>query len=708
MCSNMRANNFPLVTNRSILGAATLSALLAAIGAAPRSAPAAETTPVSDRPTTSLPYSPGLDASAMDRSVDPCEDLYAYACGGWQQRNPIPPDQTSWTVYQKLTSDNERYLWGVLDDLARPSATRSPDQQKLGDYFAACMNVDAIEQAGLAPLRADLARLAALADKTALAAIVGDLQSRTWGSRILFASGVEQDAHEATRVIAAIGAGGLGLPDRDYYVRDDAKSAEILQRYQAHIARMLALAGEPEAAGRADAAVILRIETALAKASLTSVERRDPHKTYHRTTLAELEQLAPALDWPAYFAATGLSTEPWLNVTEPSFLREVNARIESESVADLKTYLRWTLIATDAPYLSADLAAESFDFNRRYLLGAEAERPRWLKCVEWADRDLGEALGREYVARTFAPGVKRHVERMTRQIETAMEQRIESLDWMTPATRAQALHKLRAVRNKIGYPDRWRDYSTLIVQRADFFGNLARAASFESHREAAKVGAPVDRDEWDMTPPTVDADYDVSLNTMNFPAGVLMPPLYDAHMDAAPNYGNTGGTIGHELTHAFDDHGRQFDGHGNLHDWWQPTDAKRFEERAGCIRDQYSSYTAVGDVKVNGALTEGENIADLGGELLAWMAWREETTAASIEQRDGLTPEQRFFVGFAQWACGNERPERVRADTIDDPHAPPRYRVNGVVSNMPEFARAFHCKAGQALVRPSSQVCKVW
>jgi endothelin-converting enzyme/putative endopeptidase len=704
----MYSNEPRLPKPRAILGSAILPALLALFGLAPLAAFAAQASPVADEPAKSLPYSPGLDPSAIDRSVDPCEDLYAYACGGWEQRNPIPPDQTSWTVYQKLTSANERYLWGVLDDLARPSATRSPDQQKLGDYFAACMNVDSIERAGLAPLRADLARLEALSDKAALAPILGDLHARTWGSRMLFASGVEQDARDATRVIVGIGAGGLGLPDRDYYVREDAKSIEILNRYGAHVARMLELAGEQEAAARADAAVVLRIETALAKASLTSVDRRDPHKTYHRASLSELERLAPALDWPAYFAATGLSAAPWLDVAEPEFLREVNARIEGETLADLKTYLRWALIATDAPYLSADLAGEAFDFDRHYLLGAETERPRWLKCVEWADRDLGEALGREFVVRTFPPGVKPQVERMTRQIEGAMKRRIESLDWMTPATKAEALRKLRAVRNKIGYPERWRDYSTLIVQRSDFFGNLARAASFESHREAAKVGAPVDRDEWDMTPPTVDADYDASLNTMNFPAGVLMPPLYDVNMDAAPNYGNTGATIGHELTHAFDDHGREFDGNGNLHDWWQGADGKRFEERAQCIRDQYSSYTAVGDVKVNGALTEGENIADLGGELLAWMAWREETRGLPLAARDGLTPEQRFFVGFAQWACSNERPERLRADSIDDPHAPPRYRVNGVVSNMPEFAQAFHCRAGQALVRPSKEVCKIW
>ncbi|HTW37721.1 MAG TPA: M13 family metallopeptidase [Steroidobacteraceae bacterium] len=682
-------------------GAALLLALVGggAHGASP---------PSVDRPYTSLPYAPSLDPSAMDRSVDPCEDLYAYACGGWEKANPIPADQTSWSVYGKLTIDVRRYLWGILEELSRPAATRTAAQQKLGDYFAACMNVGSIEQAGIAPLGGDLTRIAELADRRELARLVGDLQTRTDTAGLLFSGDVEQDARDATKVIAAIDAGGLGLPDRDYYLKEDSRSQAIRERYRTHVSRLLELAGEAPAAARADAAVVLRLETALAGASLSRVEERDPYQVYHRTGLGTLARMAPALDWPAYFAASGLTARPWLNVSQPKFVRALSARIEGESLPDLKTYLRWAVIDAAAPYLSSPFVTEDFEFNRAYLLGAKADRPRWQKCVGWIDRDLGEALGREFVERNFPGSTERRVRRMTAQIEEAMRERIERLDWMSPATKAQALAKLAAVRNKLGYPRHWRDYSTLIIQRDDFFGNVERAVSFESHREAAKIGLPVDRDEWQITPATVNAYYDPQLNDINFPAGVLVPPLFDAKEDDAPNYGDTGGTIGHELTHGFDDQGRQFDGHGNLRNWWTAADARKFDARAQCVRDQYARYTVVDDVKINSALTEGEDIADLGGELLAWMAWKKQTQGVVLATRDGLTPEQRFFVGFAQWACTNERPETLRANAIVDPHSPARYRINGVVANMPQFARAFHCKAGAPLVKPPGKVCKIW
>ncbi len=660
-----------------------------------------------DRPYTSLPYSPSLDVSAMDRSADPCADLYTYACGGWQEANPIPPDQTSWSVYGKLTVDVRRYLWGILEELSRPVATRTAEEQRLGDYFAACMNVGAIDQAGIAPLEGDLARIAGLSDRRQLAGLIGSLHART-ESDAFFSNGVEQDARDATQVIAAIDAGGLGLPDRDYYLKQDSRSQAIRERYRRHVARLLELAGEPRAVAASDAAVVMRIETRLAHASLSMVEQRNPYSVYHRSTLESLGNMTPAFDWPAYFEATGLIARPWLNVSEPKFMHELNAVIETESLPNLEAYLRWALVAAAAPYLSSDFVREDFEFNRAYLLGAKADRPRWEKCVGWIDRDLGEALGREFVARNFPPATKQRVERMTQQIEQAMRERIEKLDWMSPATKAQALTKLAAVRNKLGYPRHWRDYSTLIVRSDDFFGNVERAASFESHREAAKIGLPVDRDEWQITPATVNAYYDPQLNDINFPAAVLIPPLFDAREDDAPNYGDTGGTIGHELTHGFDDQGRQFDGKGNLRNWWTPADARKFDERAKCVRDQYAGYTVVDDVKINSALTEGEDIADLGGELLGWMAWQAQTQGLALPNHDGLTPEQRFFVGFAQWACSNERPERLRANAIVDPHSPARYRINGVVANMPQFARAFHCKAGAPLVKPPGEVCKIW
>ena len=661
-----------------------------------------------DVPLKELPYTPSLDVSSMDRTADPCDDLYQYACGGWIKNNPIPPDQTRWDVYAKLDADNQRYLWGVLEEAAKTTHDRTSTEQKIGDYFASCMDVDAIELAGIAPLKDDLASIDKLKDRTQLAALLGDLHEHTSTSGLFFGSGSEQDARDATKVIAAVDAGGLGLPDRDYYVKTDAKSVETRQRYVAHVQKMFELLGDSPAAAKANAATVMRIETSLAKASLTRVERRDPHNVYHRYTMKTLPKVAPGFNWKAYFTSVGLTAEPWLNVSQPAFFKELNARVSRESVKDLKTYLRWGLINANAPYLASPFVKEHFAFNRQYLRGAEEDRPRWRKCEAWVDRDLGEALGREYVARTFPATVKEKTVTMTRQIEAAMKARIEQLDWMSPQTKAQAIEKLAKIRNKVGYPDIWRDYSSLNISRADFYENVTRAARFETKRQAAKIGKPVDKGEWSMSAPTVNAYFDPSMNDINFPAGVLMPPLYDAKMDDAPNYGNTGGTIGHELTHAFDDEGRQFDGDGNLRDWWTKDDAAKFEKRAQCVRDQYSQYTIVDDIKINGALTSGEDIADLGGVIIAWAAWQEQTKTMRLREVDGLTPSQRFFVGTAQWACSNERPENLRVGAVDDPHSPPRYRINGLVVNMPEFAAAFSCKVGKKLVKKPEDVCKVW
>jgi endothelin-converting enzyme/putative endopeptidase len=471
---------------------------------------------------------------------------------------------------------------------------------------------------------------------------------------------------------------------------------------------MFELLGDAPAAAQANAATVMRIETLLAKASLTPVERRDPHKVYHRETLKTLPKIAPGFNWKTYFTSVGLNVEPWLNVAEPAFFQELNVRLSKERLKDLRTYLRWALIDSTAEYLASPFANEHVAFFRQYLRGAETDRPRWKKCVAWVDRDLGEALGREFVARTFPATTKEKTLTLTRQIEDAMQARIEQLDWMSPETKQQAIAKLAKMRNKVGYPDIWRDYSSLNIGRADFYANVARAARFETQRQAAKIGKPVDRGEWGMSAPTVNAYYDPSMNDINFPAGVLMPPLYDPKMDDAPNYGNTGGTIGHELTHGFDDEGRQFDGDGNLRDWWTKDDAAKFEKRAQCVRDQYSQYTIVDDIKINGALTSGEDIADLGGLVIAWAAWQEQTKAMRLREVAGLTPPQRFFVGMAQWACTNERPENMRANAITDRHSPPRYRVNGLVVNMPEFAAAFSCNAGNKLVKKPEDVCKVW
>jgi len=661
-----------------------------------------------EAPTTALPYTPSLDVSAMDRAANPCDDLYRYSCGGWKQNNPIPPDQARWSVYGKAYVDNQRYLWGLLAEDSKASATRTPTQQLIGDFFAACMDTDAVEKAGLTPMAADLESIDRIDSKAALGALLGELQAESGSGAFFFGVGSEQDAKESTRVIGAIYPGGLGLPDRDYYVKDDAKSQETRTRYVEHVGRMMQLLGESPDRAQANAATVMRIETALANASLTRVDRRDPYKIYHRTTPSDLPKVAPTVDWNAFRAKTGLVVDPWVNVSEPEQLKEVEAVIQRESLADLKTYLRWALVNTHAEQLTKPVVDEDFAFYKGYLRGVPQQPPRWKTCVGLVDNYLGEALGREFVERNFPPELREHVLKMTLQIQDAMRVRIQQLDWMSPETKQQALDKLTKMRNKIGYPDKWRDYSSVQVSANDYYRNVERAAQFEERRQMDKIGKPLDRDEWFMTPATVNAYYNGSMNDMNFPAGVLMPPLYDAKMDDAPNYGNTGGTIGHELTHGFDDEGRNFDGDGNLRDWWTKEDAKRFEERAQCVRDQYSSYVVVDDVHINGKLTSGEDIADLGGLIIAWKAWQEQTKGQKLESRDGLTPEQRFFVGFAQWACSNERPEDMRVRAITDPHSPGKYRINGVVENMPEFSKAFSCKAGDKLAKPDNKRCKVW
>jgi endothelin-converting enzyme/putative endopeptidase len=469
---------------------------------------------------------------------------------------------------------------------------------------------------------------------------------------------------------------------------------------------MLQLIGDAPDLAKKEAQTIMQIETALAKASLTRVEQRDPHNLFHKMDLKQLKALTPSFDWDAYLKTSGVGSVNTFNVTEPRFYQEVEKELQAASLADLKTYLRWHLVSANSPYLSSRFVQEHFDFYSHTLRGVEQLPPRWKRCVRLTDAQLGEALGQEFVRRTFSEETKEHVLRMTQQIEQAMQEDIEQLTWMGPETKKQALEKLHAVVNKIGYPDKWRDYSTVEVRKGDFLGNVERATVFESKRQLAKIGKPLDRGEWGMTPPTVNAYYNPQMNDINFPAGVLQPPLYDPKMDDAPNYGNTGGTIGHELTHGFDDQGRQFDAKGNLRDWWTKEDSEQFEKRAQCIVDQYAQYTIVDDIKINSKLTEGEDVADLGGLILAWMAWKMQTKGQQLENRDGFTPEQRFFIGYAQWACENQRPENLRANAITNEHSPGKYRVNGLVVNMPEFQQAFSCKAGQPMVKENR--CRVW
>jgi putative endopeptidase len=659
-----------------------------------------------DRPLTALPYTPSLAAQYMDRGADPCADFYQYACGNWNKLNPIPADQSRWDVYSKLQYENQRYLWGLLEEAAKPQPSRTPSERKIGDYFAACMDEAAIENAGAAPIRPLLAEIAALRSVTGLPPLLARLQLATAGSGMLFGYGSNQDFANSSQVIAFAAAGGLGLPDRDYYVKTGAKSVETRARYRTHIEHMLALLGDSPSAAKTAAGAILELETALAQASLTRVEKRNPYKLFHKYTRAQLAALAPALRWDEFLRAIGTPAVETVNVTEPKFFTAVEAALGTRPLAVWKSYLRWHLVHAQAPYLSSPFVAENFEFYGRHLRGVKELQPRWKRCVQYVDRDLGEALGQAFAAKTFTPETKARALAMTRQIQQAMEEDLSQISWMGEETKKRALEKLHGIVNKIGYPDRWRDYSALTVERSGFQGNVARAAAFETKRELAKIGKPVDRGEWQMTPPTVNAYYDPQMNDINFPAGVLQPPLYDPRLDDAPNYGNTGATIGHELTHGFDDEGRQFDAAGNLRDWWTKEDAARFEERAACVSSQYSQYTVIDGIKINGKLTMGEDVADLGGTLLAYMAWKSATRGQTLKPADGLAPDQRFFVGMAQWACGEERPEAKRLGAVTNPHSPNEYRINGVVANMPEFRAAFACHAGQAMVRENA--CRVW
>ncbi|HWR16966.1 MAG TPA: M13 family metallopeptidase [Terriglobales bacterium] len=682
-----------------------LSLSLAAQTATP-AASAAAPAAAEDKPITTFPYTPSLYTDSMDKSADPCVDFYQYSCGGWMKNNPIPADQARWSVYGKLYQENQRFLWGILDQLAKQKTGRNATQQLIGDHFAACMDEGAVNKLGAKPLQRYLKQIDAVKSVKDLPALLANLHLSLETGGLLFNFGSNQDFENSESVIAFAEAGGLGLPDRDYYLKDDERSKDIRAKYLAHVQRMLELIGDKPDAAKAEAAKIMELETALAKASLTRVERRDPYKLFHKMDFKGLQELTPSFDWAVYTKGVGLAPQNTFNVTQPAFYKEVENQLKTRPLPEIKNYLRWQTARATAPYLSNDFVMENFNFYSKTLRGIPQLRPRWKRCVSLVDGQLGEALGQEFVARAFSPELKQKALTMTRQIEQAMEEDINTLAWMGPETKKKALEKLHSTVNKIGYPDKWRDYSSVKISPTDFLGNVERATQFEAKRQLNKIGKPLDRGEWSMSPPTVNAYYDPQMNDINFPAGVLQPPLYDPKMDDAPNYGDTGGTIGHELTHGFDDQGRQFDAKGNLKDWWTKEDSDEFNKRAQCVADQYAEYVVVDDIKINSKLTLGEDVADLGGLILAWMAWKDQTKNQKLMPIEGLTPEQRFFVGYAQWACENDRPENKRVSAMTDPHSPGKYRVNGLVVNMPEFQSAFGCKAGQPMVKENR--CRVW
>jgi putative endopeptidase len=644
-----------------------------------------------------------FDASLMDKSVDPCTDFYQYACGTWIKNNPIPPDQSRWGRFTQLEERNLAILREILEEAAKGGAQRDAIAQKIGDYFAACMDEAAIERKGLAPIQPELDRIRDLKDKSQLAAELAHLQRS--GISALFEFGSGQDFKDSNAVIAQADQGGIGLPDRDYYLKDDAQMKTIREKYLAHVQRMFELAGTPPADAKADADIVMRLETDLAKGSMDRVSRRDPEKVYHRMSKQELELLAPAFRWTEFFTTSGSPEFQQINVASPDFFKAANSALGSYSLDDWKTYLRWRVLHSEAPLLPARFLNENFEFYGKTLTGTKEMRPRWKRCVDFTDNQLGEALGQKFVEKTFGAAGKERTLKMVDAIEKAFGKNLQTLSWMTPATRREAEIKLKAITNKIGYPDKWRDYSSVAINRDDAVGNAMRADQFEFQRQLNKIGKPVDRQEWQMTPPTVNAYYDPQMNNINFPAGILQPPFFDNRADDAVNYGAIGMVIGHELTHGFDDQGRQFDAQGNLRDWWTPADAKAFNEKVACFEKEYAGFTPVDDIHLNGKLTLGENTADNGGLRLALMAL-EDSIGNNRKPIDGFTPEQRYFLSFSQIWCESQTPEILRLRAQTDPHSPGRFRVNGSVRNMPEFQKAFACKAGQPMV--SANACRVW
>jgi putative endopeptidase len=662
-----------------------------------------------------------FDPTLVDPTLDPCNDFYKYACNKWMTANPIPPDQVFWSTGSGLQLWNETLLRETLTSASDNAANRDAVHQKIGDYWAACMDESGIEAQGLKPLQPELARIAALRSKkdiTLEIAHLHHLYPGAWAggdnqtNAAFFGFTGQQDYDEASKVVAQIDQGGLSLPNRDYYLKTDDKSKELLKKYRAHMQKMFVLAGESEAQAEADASTVNELETAMAQAQMDNVTRRDPKNINNKMTLVQVRELTPSIDWDAYLKAVKAPASEHYIVTSPAFFRAEEKLIAGHPLEHWQAYLRWQVIHRSAPYLNKAMVNENFDFFARTLAGAEQQQPRWRRCVRAADRDLGEALGQAYVDRAFPPDSRARTIQMVHSIEAALSDDVQSLAWMSAETKAQAVIKLKGIEDKIGYPAHWRDYSAVTITRDSYLHNVAQATSFEFERWVAKIGKPVDRAEWTMTPPTINAYYDPQLNTINFPAGILQPPFFDPTKDDAVNYGAIGMIIGHEIIHGFDDQGRKFDAQGNLRDWWTAEDGKQYDERGKCISDEYTQDVpdAGPGVKQNGLLTQGEDTADNGGIHLALNA-----LAASLKQQgkalddkgpDGWTYRQRFFLANAYSWCANVRPEITRVIVTTDPHSMPVFRIDNVLSNMSEFQQAFGCKTGQKMVRANA--CRVW
>ncbi len=655
--------------------------------------------------TSQSPQPRGFSIDDIDKSVDPCTDFYQYACGNWMKTVQIPADRPDWDSFGEVEERNLLVLKGILEKAAAGGASRDTIDQKIGDFYGACMDESAIETKGLGSLKPELSRITDAKDKQAFIDALAHVH--LLGPNPLFGFSSSPDLHNSDMVIAEIDQEGLTLPDRDYYLKDDEKTVGIRKALVEYVTTLFTLSGQSTQQAADSAQSVLRIETALAKASMDRTLRRDPKSYDHKMTREAAESLAPNFYMARYFKDMDTPAFSELNVANPDFFKQVNGVVEAEPLAALKIYVQWHLLANSAKWLPKAYVEARFKY-RHVLTGQAEDAPRWKKCVYATDDALGEALGQKYVDLTFGADGKQRMLTMVDALEKALDQDISSLPWMGDETKKQAKVKLQAIRNKIGYPDAWRDYSKLEVKPGDLMGNFLRGNEFGARRQIAKISKPLDRKEWGMTPPTVNAYYSGSHNEVVFPAGILQPPFFDKSLDDYVNFGSIGAVIGHELTHGFDDEGRKFDPKGNLRDWWTEQDGKEFEKRASCVADEYANFVAVDDLKLNGKLTLGENTADNGGARIALMALENliQQSGKTPEKIDGYTPEQRYFLGFGRIWCEKRKPEFSRMLVTMDPHSPGRYRTNGVVENMPEFQKAWGCKAGQAMVRPN--MCRVW
>jgi len=657
--------------------------------------------------STSTKPAPGFSLDNIDKTVDPCVDFYQYACGSWMKNSEIPADRASWASFTELDERNLDTERGILEKAESGGASRAAIDQKIGDLYGSCMDEKTVNAKGIAPLKPELDRVAAVKDKGALIDEIARVH--LGGSSPLFSFYSNSDLHNADMVIAYIDQGGLSLPDRDYYIKDDARMVDMRKHFVEYVTETFTLEGQTPEQAAESAKTVLRIETALAKDSMDRTLRRDPKTRDHKMTREEAVALAPNFYLNRFFAAVGSPSFTELNVGNPEFFKQVNGVVESEPLDALKTYVSWQVLRNAAPWLSQPFVDANFKM-RQALTGQKQIQDRWKRCVDLTNAALGEALGQRYVELTFGADGKQRMLKMVDALEKSLNEDIEKLSWMSDETRKQAAVKLEAIRNKIGYPDAYRDYSSVVIKSDDLWGNVTKTEEFETKRQIAKIGKPLDRKEWGMTPPTVNAYYSPAYNEIVFPAGILQPPFFDKSMDDAINFGGIGLVIGHELTHGFDDQGRKFDPKGNLHDWWTEQDGKEFEKRVSCVADEYSNFVAVDDLKLNGRLTLGENTADNGGARIALMALEhmiaDDKTGKEGQKIDGYSPEQRFFLGFGRVWCEKRRPEYERMQVTTNPHSPGRYRVNGVVQNMPEFQKAWGCKTGQPMV--AENPCHVW